>query len=98
MKLKICYKLLTQNNTLTEPITIADWIGESINYTSVLLGETLELKCTANGNPIPSIVWWKDNLPVEDQTALPHDVQLIVENCSALSTLRIFDMWYTNIL
>jgi hypothetical protein len=80
----------------TESITVADWIGDRTNCTRVELGGTLVITCTALGNPIPSILWWKDNLPVEEQAALRHDIQIRVENCSTISTLKVFEMWYVN--
>jgi len=35
-------------------------------------------------------------LPVEEQAAMRHDIQIKVENCSTLSTLKVFEMWYVN--
>lgn len=76
---------------IAESISIVEWIGDTTDFIGISLGDTLELRCTSIGNPIPSIVWWRDNLAVEEQTA---DVQSRVWNCSRESTLRIVDMRY----
>ncbi|XP_032884067.1 hemicentin-1 isoform X2 [Amblyraja radiata] len=45
-----------------EPPTIEDG-GLTLNKT-VIVGNPIELKCKAAGNPIPAIIWFKDNRPI----------------------------------
>ncbi|XP_059503813.1 hemicentin-1 isoform X2 [Stegostoma tigrinum] len=50
-----------------EPPNIEDG-GLTLNET-VIVGNPIELKCKASGNPIPALTWYKDNQPVSTSMA-----------------------------
>ncbi|VDK43839.1 unnamed protein product [Anisakis simplex] len=84
---------------LDEMITLADrssppkWLNESEMRNSMLaplrlpIGGRLQLKCPASGNPLPHIIWLRNDKPIErDEITFEHSSALLT-----LNNLKISD-------
>uniref|UniRef100_A0A8C1TRG9 Vascular cell adhesion molecule 1a n=1 Tax=Cyprinus carpio TaxID=7962 RepID=A0A8C1TRG9_CYPCA len=92
----ICFKINSHGFKTTRGcvndgrISFLGTIKVSSNNTSVKLGERLEITCHADGNPEPTIVWWK-----QGETELQsQNHKLIINNASwsQLSCLIILNL------
>lgn len=67
-------------------------------FVEVLLGDSLTLSCGAHGNPRPTVVWHKDESPIEKHEKIK--VRKIADGAlrMLMRCLKMFYMFYTALL